>query len=234
MDDAARMYELQKVDLTWEKVRRRLLQIQKLVGETEELKSARQQVDKTTGELHQWRAKQKDAELESRALAGKIKSTEDRLMSGEVRNPKELESLQLNLDSMRRHRASVDDSAVEALMQADELTTRLDVDQSTLDQIESTWNSSQSELRQEETKLKQHFVLLKRKRESLAGSMGPALVERYENLRKRKAGVAVAVLQNGTCDACHVQVPTGVVSTVRGGSTTPVLCPSCGRILYSG
>ena len=33
MDDAAKMYELQKVDLTWAKVRRRLLEIQKALGE---------------------------------------------------------------------------------------------------------------------------------------------------------------------------------------------------------
>ena len=43
MDDAAKMYELQKVDLTWTKVRRRLMEIQKPLGETDELKHAREQ-----------------------------------------------------------------------------------------------------------------------------------------------------------------------------------------------
>ncbi len=82
MDDATKMYELQRVDLAWEKVRRQLLTIQKLLGETEELKNARQQVTQTESEFHKWRGEQHDAELESRSLASRIKSTDERMMSG--------------------------------------------------------------------------------------------------------------------------------------------------------
>jgi uncharacterized protein len=119
------------------------------------------------------------------------------------------------------------------MTQAETIATQLADHQATLDSVESGWNGNQTELRQEETKLKQNAVLLKRKREQVAGTMSEALRERYETMRKRKAGVAVAVVQNGTCSACHVTIPTGVVNSLRG-ATTLIVCPSCGRYLVPG
>src|SRR5690606_13009687 len=98
--------------------------------------------------------------------------------------------------------------------------------------IESEWGAGQTELREEETKLKHQYVLLKRKREAVATKMGEKLLERYEAMRKRKSGIAIAPVENGVCGACHVQLPTGVVSGL-GSVQTLVLCPSCGRYLYS-
>lgn len=233
MNDATRMYELQRVDLTWIKVARRLQQVQQQLGESEEVRSARQQVAQIEADMNQWRSKQKDAESESKTLAAKIKETEERLMSGQVRNPKELDALQASLEALRRHRAMVDDHAVEALMQAEELAGRLNEQQSVLASLEEAWSNGQSELRQEETKLKHNYVLLKRKREALASAMAPALLERYEHMRKRKAGVAIAPVQNGVCGACHVQLPTGIVNGLRSSNGELILCPSCGRYLLA-
>jgi predicted nucleic acid-binding Zn-ribbon protein len=168
--------------------------------------------------------------LEDKSLAERIKSTEDRLMSGAVRNPKELETLQLSLDALRRQREMVAEEGVNAMTKAESLAEQLATYESALASVESGWNGNQTELREEESKLKQNGVLLKRKREQLAAGMGETLRDRYESMRKRKAGVAIAAVQNGTCSACHVALPTGVVNGLRG-ATTLVVCPSCGRYL---
>jgi predicted nucleic acid-binding Zn-ribbon protein len=203
------------------------------LGETEEVKQARQRVAQTEDELHSWHGKQTDAELEGRSLVDRIDDTEQRLMSGAVRNPKELESLQESLDALRRQRVAVEDSAVEAFEQSEVLAHRLDDARTALTQVESAWTNGQAELREEETKLKQNAILLKRKRDSVAQAMGPDLLERYEHMRKRKAGIAIAPLQNGICGACHVKVPTGVVSAIRSANHALVTCTSCGRYLYA-
>ena len=233
MGDASKMYELQRVDLTWLKVTRRLQELQKLLGESEELRNARRQVEEANAALHEWHGKQKNAELEDKSLAERIKSTEERLMSGTVRNAKELDALQHSLEALRRQREVVAEEGVNAMTQAEAIATQLANHKATLASVESGWNGNQTELRQEEAKLKHNAVLLKRKREQVAGTMSEALRERYEAMRKRKAGVAVAVVQNGTCSACHVTIPTGVVNGLRG-ATTLVACPSCGRYLVPG
>src|SRR5215203_136764 len=216
------MYELQRVDLTWVKVSRRLQQLQELLGESDELRKCRQEVAQTQAELRDWNAKQKNAELEDKSLAERITATEERLMSGVVRNPKELDALQQSLDGLRRQRETVAEEGVQAMGQAETLSSKLEVEKAALATIENGWNGNQSVLREEETKLKHNGVLLKRKREQLAAGMNDSLRDRYETMRKRKAGVAIASVQNGTCSACHVTLPTGVVNTLRA-STTLVL-----------
>jgi predicted nucleic acid-binding Zn-ribbon protein len=232
VDDAVKMYELQRVDLTWTKVARRLQQLQELLGESEELRAARKQVALTQTELHEWHAKQKNAELEDKTLAERIQATEERLMSGVVRSSKELEALEQSLAALRRQREVVVEEGVTAMGQSEALTERLASEQAALASMESGWNGNQTELREEETKLKQNGILLKRKRERLVADMNEALRDRYETMRKRKAGVAIATVQNGTCSACHVTLPTGVVNSLRS-ATSLVVCPSCGRYLVA-
>jgi hypothetical protein len=222
MDDAVKMYELQRVDSTWTKVSRRLQQLQELLGESDELRAARKSVAQTEAELHDWHAKQKNAELEDKSLAERIQSSEERLMSGTVRNPKELDALQQSIEALRRQREGVAEQGVEAMGQAETFAAKLATEQAALAQVENGWSGNQSELREEETKLKQNGVLLKRKREQLVAGMTETLRDRYETMRKRKAGVAIAVVQNGTCSACHVTLPA---------ASSLVVCPSCGRYL---
>jgi predicted nucleic acid-binding Zn-ribbon protein len=154
-------------------------------------------------------------------------------MSGQVRNPKELESLQASLDALRRQRDSVENQGVEALLKMEELTAAVEAARAALADSDNKWKANQAELIGEETKLKKLFVQCKRQRETLAAALGADL-PRYEDLRQRKGGVAVAALEGTMCAACHVQVPTGVASSARHEHGAPVLCPSCGRILYAG
>ncbi len=211
-------------------MRQRLLEIQKLLGETEQLRQVRP-LSETESELQSWRGKQKDAEFESRSLAERIQSADEQLMGGTIHNPKEPEALQANVDSMR-HRAQLEDSAVEAMLLADGLDAQLDELRQSLEKLEKEWASGQTDLRVQETKMKQNYVLLKRKREALAADMSPDTLNRYEQMRRRRGGVAVARVVNGDCEACHVQMPTGVISALQSNRDELVVCTSCGRYLF--
>ncbi len=230
MPDVARLHELQKTDTNWEKVRRRLLHLQKALADPEELTAARATLEATEAQLRDWHARQKDAELEEQGLAQRIVATDQRLMSGTVRNPKELESLQASAAALRRQREGVEEQGVEALLQVEELAARQAVDRAALDKIEHAWQARHAELLQEEAKLKRLAVQLKAHRAKLTEALPAADVALYEDLRKRRAGVAVATVENGQCSACNVRVPTGVASAARSQNEI-VYCTSCGRIL---
>lgn len=227
------LYQLQEIDSTWEKVRRRLLQLQGLAEGSSELKSARDKVEATQETLQTWQRTQKDAELESRSLGEKIRESEQRLMSGQVRNPKELELLQSSIESMQRHKSSVEDRGVEALLNLEELNNTLSQQTDQLSLLESEWQSKQQSIEAELHQRKREFVYLKRLREQATEKLSASDLEQYEHLRKRKAGIAVAKIEKDSCGACHIQVPTGVIGDARrDGSLT--YCPGCGRILHAG
>ena len=232
--DIGKLFELQKLDVNLEKARRKLAQLQQALGESEELSAARRTVASTEAELHRWHTAQKDAELEAQTLAQQIAEKDKQLMSGRVSQPKELESLQANIEALRRRQSSIEDSGVEAMTQVEALSKQLAGEQQTLQQVETQWKGSQSELLQEDAKYKRIFAQLKQQRETLAKALPPGDVKYYEDMRRRKAGIAVAPLQNGQCGVCHILVPTGVASSVRSRQGEAVLCPSCGRVLYAG
>ena len=227
------LYTLQKIDIMSAKVRRRLAQIQAQLGENDDVKAARAAVARREQALHDLHGSQRDAELESQTLKKRIAETEKTLMSGAVANPKELENLQQSLDSLRRHRAAVEDKAMEALLQSEETSARLQDERATLAALEAEWRAGQGELGEEETKMKRNFLILRKQRENAVAAVDKDRLAEYERMRKRKAGVAVAAIENGECGACHVQLPTGVVSAARNGGDL-VYCTSCGRILHAG
>jgi predicted nucleic acid-binding Zn-ribbon protein len=232
--DIGKLFELQKLDVNLEKVRRKLIQLKQALGESEELGGARKTVAETEAELHRWHAAQMDAELESQSLAQQIEAKDKELMSGRVSQPKELESLQANVESLRRQRSSIEDTGMDALLHVETLNQLLATAQESLRQIEEKWNGSQAELLQEDAKYKRIYAQLKQQREAIAQALPPAELKYYEELRTRKAGVAVSPLQNGQCGVCHILVPTGVVSAVRSRKDEAVTCPSCGRVLFAG
>ncbi len=234
MADVAKLYELQRIDSTWTKVRNRLQQIRTLLAESGELKTVREQVAAIETEHHKWHADQTNAELESQALVERVRETEARLMSGEIRSPKELEALQASGEALKRLRTTVDGNGVEALLKTEETAVRLQQLREQLKSTEAKWQTGQSELLEEDAKMKRMFTQLKKQRESSAAALPVKEIERYEQMRQRKAGIAVAaVVQQCICSACHVKIPTGVMSNARVQSDM-TFCPSCGRILYLG
>lgn len=229
MTNVAKLHDIQKIDSNWEKIRKRLLQLQALTAEPEELRAARASHADTNRNLNAQSARQRDAELEGRSLEERVRASETKLMSGTVRNPKELESLQHSIEAMRRQRAQVDETAVEAMLKGEELTKQSQREAKDLARREQQWSQRHGEFTQEEARLKRLALQLKNQRSALVASLPEADIALYDDLRRRRAGIAVATIDNGLCSACNVRVPTGVASTARSGGVA--YCTSCGRLL---
>lgn len=228
------LFQLQSTDLALAKERSRLLEIQAALQEPERLREAQETVTALEAEVQRWRSQQQDAELEIRGLKEKIAGTDSLLMSGRVSNPKELESHQANVDSMRRHVDMLEDRGVEALLHLEESGTALAEAQTRLQRVQSEWAQERRSLIQEGKALQVDFNRQREARKRQAAALAPDLLHLYEDLRRRKGGVALARVSDGSCGACYVSLPTGVVSEARSARQSAVYCPSCGRILYAG
>ncbi len=231
LTEIARLHDMQTIDTYWEKLRRRLLQLQKLLAEPAEVVDARATLAATDAELHLWQTKQMDAELAEQGLVERIAATEATLMGGRVRDPKELQALQASADALRRQRLGVEEAGVEALLHLEELTAQRTAQAEALRKLEAAWETRRGELLAEETKLKRQAVQLKGQRGRLVESLPAADVALYEDLRKRKAGVAIATVVNDQCSACNMRVPTGVANAAKNHADD-AYCTSCGRLLF--
>jgi hypothetical protein len=65
----AELYRLQEIDTAWEKIRQRILQLQKFSGGSAQLLKAREQAKVAETELNSTRRIQSEAEAEANSLA---------------------------------------------------------------------------------------------------------------------------------------------------------------------
>jgi predicted nucleic acid-binding Zn-ribbon protein len=235
MSTVADLWSVQMSDLAIETLRRHLADIERQLGATEELQAARQAAATAEAELAHWRQQHRSVETESRDLERRIHAAEADLMSGRVRNPKELAAMEANVAAMRRHHNALDDSVLEAMVEIERCQATWEAAQAHLTQVESAWQAQQAALVQDRERSRAEAQTLGARMQQQWAAISPADRELYRTLRSRKGGRAVALLQRDTCQGCGMVLPTGMIQQVHAArqSEQHVICPTCGRLLHS-
>mgnify|MGYP001106445530 CR=1 FL=1 len=83
----------------------------------------------------------------------------------------------------------------------------------------------------ETQRLQAQMAELEEKRQNLRQSVPAALLKRYEFIRSRRNGSAIAEVQEGVCLGCHMNIlPQQFIDLQKGEEM--LQCPHCQRILY--
>lgn len=169
-------------------------------------------------------------EAEIASLEQKVQREEQRMYSGNISNPKELSSLQAEVQMLRKKRATLEDDLLEVLVQKDQATETLDSLQN--EERDALGESAQlSEVVGGLTAaidgdLEGHRTT----RNELAADLPQDLLALYEQLRASKNGVGAAALREGTCQGCHTKLPAREVERLRAERGLQ-RCDNCRRIL---
>lgn len=227
------LYHLQLVDSEAEEKSLRLVEVKADLGESREVVQAQEAIVQTENGLNAMRVQLRDLELEIDGIEAKLGKNQERLYSGRVRNPKELSNLQEEAASLRHRLSDLEENQLELMIGIEEEEAELAERQARLGQIEGTWQADQASLLAEKNDLELRLAELESDREAKRAHLGVADLAMYDDLRARLGGTGVAQLKGGICQACNVDVPTGVARAVeRGGDVN--FCPTCDRLLYSG
>jgi predicted nucleic acid-binding Zn-ribbon protein len=157
---------------------------------------------------------------------------QQRLDSGSVTNPKDLQRLQHELVSLERRISDLEDAELEVMERLeaaqDELAglrVRLaDVDQQAATLAEAR-DRRIAELREEATGVT-------RDRSAAVAGMPEELLGLYDRLRQQKGGVGAAALQARRCGGCSLELNSGDLATIAKQPSDEVIrCEECGRIL---
>ncbi|MCC7446931.1 MAG: hypothetical protein IT324_05905 [Anaerolineae bacterium] len=227
---ATLLYRLQTLDLAIAQRRARLREIEAVLGKDEQVTLARQQLDAAEQALKPWQTRARDLDLEIKSLAQKIKETDRALYGGKVRNPKELQDMQDDIASMQRRQSQLEDDLLDAMMHSDEGQTAIGGAEQALKQAQARFAGSQHDLLDEQARLQRELTDLEAKRQQAAAGIDKDALTKYEALRVKKRGQAVALMQEESCKTCGVEQTSMIAQQVRQGSQL-VYCNSCGRIL---
>jgi predicted nucleic acid-binding Zn-ribbon protein len=229
MSQARVLYDLQQIDTEIRTKKQRLGEVLRLQKEPPALVAARETAAAADAELHRWRARHQDLTLEIASVADKAKRSEERLYSGSVKVPKELNDLQHEVEALGRRRAALEDEALKVMMAVDERQTTSGQAAAEVKRLAGEFNAAVATLKVEQQNLGVHLSKLIEKRGRQATLAQPALLKSYDQLIQEKRGLAVAGLRGSKCQGCQMTISGATIRAATEGKL--VRCDSCGRIL---
>ena len=168
---------------------------------------------------------------EMERIRERLTGLESRLYGGNA-SRRDLSAIQREVDSSKYQ-----------LDQLDELLLELEEEQRTheaaavaardeMDAAAVDWQNLIETLSHRLTELEGDRKVATGERENMAVTLPQADLQRYERLRRNKAGTAVALVDNGrVCLACRMTLTSNVIRQLRDKSKQ-VPCSTCGRILF--
>lgn len=233
MTDTSLLHRLQSIDSGVDVKQARLDEINALLGENQEVQAAIERLETAEKSLQAAQAQVSDLELEIASLDEKTQTATDRLYSGSVTNPKELQDMEQELEALGRRREALEDQLLEAMATLEDVQEQAEIAGGNLKDVESKWADNQGDLVGEKKELEAALEDLSSKRESVLAEVDNGTLETYESLRSQRRGLAVATVKDGVCTACGVAPTSSVLQKARHGDSN-ARCPTCGRILYVG
>lgn len=230
MTKAELLLDLQDVDTVIDRLTRRLNEIKAELHETDELIAARSARRAANESVTHKRAQRKELELADAALETRIKDADKRLYSGTVKNPKELLDLQNDIASLKRQKDNLDEQLFAAMVALEEAETELKTCTETLARVETEWRASQGDLATELTDLENELAEKTVEQTTARAQLGAPELAQYDQLRRRKGGVAVSELEGSVCGACGVRVSAHILQQLSQGDQL-ARCGNCERIL---
>lgn len=225
------LYALQVIDTHLAQKKQRYYQIEAQLGESEAFRQARGALDAARNELSTLRGQLHDHELETASVGQKIQETEQRLYSGEIKNPKELGDLQREAEYLKRRKSTLEEQQIEDMVAVERLTKKVATTDKEFVTVESTWQEANTDLQTEYETLRQELGRLLGQRKGLLKHISPDDYARYQAMCRLRGGIAVVAVKHGSCRVCHVEVPER--DWKRARDTDELYhCSGCERILY--
>ena len=232
MSAALSLLRLQQVDSRIDHLEAELGRIGAELNNNSLAAAARQALTSAQDEQAQAEHGRLEAEKQASVLRSKLQQAEASLYGGTVRNPKELQDLQAEVASLKKHLITLDADEIawmERLEAADASSRNAGAN---LDKVLLGLESEHGQLRQKQLELLTAKESLLSERGATADAVKVAWQATYDGLRRTRRGVAVAAVEDGACAACGTALTPAMQQSVRH-AVELVHCPSCGRILYA-
>ena len=166
------------------------------------------------------------------SLRAKAENVNTKLSSGTVTASKELQALQADLDSIRAHIATLEESELAQMELTEAAEAALVPVQLRLNDLQVAVPRCQAAILDGEREVDGLLVAERANRASAAAVVGAELLSDYEGRRAQNRGQGAARLVAGTCQACRLTIPATEVDAIRHDDSGKAwYCDNCGAIL---
>jgi predicted nucleic acid-binding Zn-ribbon protein len=226
------LYDLQQIDSQLDSYAVRLGEIEAELADDHAVQAAIAKAEAAEQDLQEAEKALRLAEQAVQDQDYKIKQSQNRLYSGSVTNPKELEDIQNEVEALKRYREVLEERLLEAMLVVDDAEERYDQAQDQLEHARAQRSQKEAKLKGEKAQIEKHAAQLEEQRKNQIAGISEADLETYKKIRLKRGGVAVAKVDNQGCSACGATLGTAAYQAARSPSQL-TFCDTCGRILFT-
>lgn len=225
-----KLTELQVVDLKIAKLdaekKSEQVEIDRRVKSLEERKASIVELEERMAGIEA-RRRGLDAELIDEL--GRIKERQSKMM--QVQTNREYQSLLKEIEDGKKHNKDREDEVIQLAEQHDALAKILAEQIKLCGQEEEALAADSKEQEKNASDLGDKKAVILQKREAMAKGIDPGMLRKYDLIRQRRNGMAVAGVTNGVCQGCFMSIPPQLFNEIIRGDKL-IACPTCQRIMY--
>ncbi len=233
MSESLNLFRLQTLDSKIDQIKNRLEVIEHTLSDNRQVVTAKKKNEKAQANEKEKRIMLRQIEDKVEAQRIKRKKTQTALFSGNVKNPKELQDLQMESEALKRYIIQLEDEQLEAMIAHETAEENLRNAEQNLKEVKGASIEENATLIGEQSSLEEEYQRLLREKDAVLQAISPKTKSLYNQLREKKRGTAVSTVSDGGCSICGQSLTPADLQSIRS-STRLVFCPSCGRILYEG
>ncbi|WP_030486017.1 zinc ribbon domain-containing protein [Nocardioides aequoreus] len=230
-----RLLDVQALDTRADTLRHRLATLPE-AEKVRDIAQRRQQMEGTVRDLRilvsDLTSEQRRADADVEQVRTRQQRDQGMVDSGQISDPKALERMLGELQSLRRRIGDLEDVELEVMERLESAETDLAARQADLDALADDEQQLRSELAQVQEAVSAELAETERARAPLAAELPADLLALYERLRTSKGGTGAALLRRRECEGCRLTLNAADLAVIAATPPeTVVRCEECDRIL---
>jgi len=228
--DLQRIITLQRLDTSAESARKRLAdEPEREKALDARLDAAKQHVASAKARLADNQNTRRAIEKELAVHQGRLSKFREQAMA--VKTNQEYHAIQHEIAHAQDQIKAHEDRMLDQMLEADDLAAAVKKSEADLAAEQKAVEADRKAMKAEHADLQSSLETIVAQRAEIVSALDKAVLSIFEQVSKKRHGVAVAEAKNGICSICHVRLRPQVFNTVRRNEEI-VQCDSCQRILY--
>lgn len=185
--------------------------------------------EKEQGALEEFNRAHKDREEKLKRGFESLKKARDRL--SEVKTNKEYQAMLKEIEITESKNSAIEDEILLVMDKLEQARRGVKAREKELEECRLDYESKKRQIEQELMALDAEIVIFLEKDMRLKEQIPPELLKKYETIKNRSHGVAVAAAWKETCMGCHMNIPPQLYIELQKDIDIQY-CPHCNRIIY--
>lgn len=232
MNLPSKLYELQKVADKLYGAQKRVYEIDQHLSNDEKITKANAEFEQAQALLHSAEHAVKEKEALEKELQNKVEFSNSTLYGGMVKNPKELQDLQKESESLKKRIKGLEDEHLSAISAMEDAQSKVESAKANLDKIKEEFEVRSAALLEEKEGISKQIKVFNQEYMVTVNNLPADMRQAFETLFKTKKGKAVAFIEDGSCSVCGITVRESLIQQIKA-SNQIIYCPSCGRMLFT-